>query len=359
MNAVCIDLKNRVVGYYDEKNDPATIAVKKLKSKVDINAIIEAKSLAFCDSIFPSDFDVLSLNFAIIIPDDYKYSQRLELYDFCKTQKDIAFFRMISTTRALALSIDTDCDKTVVCVDYNNDTLSCCGLDYGDEVYNIFETFFISCNKNETTSIAEKFKKSMKDTCDHNTTRLHYHTQLQHYTEAYFSSNNPFMQDVREYFKSLGVIKMRTVSDDDIIENVLLWLSGIRSHLGKAKNQHIKLLLDSVPYEINTANEVAIQKDTTFPTSHTEKLTTVKNEQKTADIPFIVNYLGLNYSELVGLYSAKIDSAKKTEEEIIEIETGCDADGIISINASMKNNQKTIHYHLTGPLQGFGKDGSK
>ena len=351
--AACINLKDRTVGYYNHRIDPVSMVIRKLKSNSDINAIIEAKSMVFCNSIFPSDYINSSCCLIVIVPDDYKYSQRLALYDFCKTQNDISFFRVISMTRALALSVENAHDKNIICIDYNNKILSCCGLEIGDGVYEVFETFFVQFEKAGPDNIANKIKQSMKDACIYNSTPRHNHSSWQHYAEAYFTPDNPFMQDIRDFLKSIGVRKMRTISNEDILNNTLLWWVRIST------KKESKLLLDQIPYEINTAHEISIKKDTTIPTSITKEFTTVKDKQEFADIPLVIEYLGLNRNELIGVYSIKINSSNKTENDIIQIETFCDADGIISVNALMKNDKKTYRYHLTGPMQGSGRDGNR
>lgn len=337
-----ISLKDRTVGYYNLRSGEKIPMIRNLKSKSDINAIIEARSIAFCESIYPSDLDSPRASLVIIVPDDYRYGQRLTLYNFCKTQFDISWHRIISETRALALSAEPRENRGAICFSYNNKSriLAYCCVEIGDDVYEIKSTSFIKKDDEDTKSVfIDKIRQSLGSVL-----------RLDLYSEAYFSPDALFMEDIRKHLEIIGIVKMRTIAGETLHSNMLRWVSGMLR-----KTSGAQLLLDAISYEIETAHEIAIKKDDTIPTSHLEKLTTVMDKQEMADISLVVNYPDQNHSELICVRSAKINSVKKAETDILEIETYCDAHGIISVNALMNNNGKTYHYHLTGPMQGFGK----
>lgn len=338
-----ISLKDRTVGYYNLKTGEKIPIIRNLKSKSDINAIIEARSIVLCESIYPSDLNSSQVSLVIVVPDDYRYGQRLTLYNFCKTQFDISWHRIISETRALALSAEPQEDRGAICFSYNNKSriLAYCCAEIDDDVYQIKSTSFIKKDDEDIKSVfIDKIRQSLRSVL-----------RLDLYSEAYFSPDVLFMEDIRKHLETIGIVKMRTIAGETLHSNMLRWVSGMLRKTSGAK----KLLLDAIPYEIETAHEIAIEKDDPMIISHLEKLTTVMDKQEIADISLVVNYPDQNHSELIGVYSAKINSVKKAETDIIEIETYCDAGGIISVNALMENNGKTYHYHLTGPKQGFGK----
>ena len=303
----------------------------KLKTKELTSRIIESKCLALCEGVYPSDFKktVSSLETIVVVSDSCRYSTKEFIKKFCKNQ-GIKVIRIITSTRADIYSIeDWHKESISLFVEYDDsDRLTITVAEIGDDVCEVQATSTKLLNLYEPSESRELLKTLLKEQ----------KINILNISNCYFSKDNPFSDDLRDYLHENNPrIRLRTLDEKSRSKGAAVLSQILHS---KAKG---RIMLDSTPYSIKTMYETAINKNTVFPVSKTESFTTARDFQDKMEVPLSVSYPNDEGWELIGVYEAKLKPVKRDEQDIIELTTSLSSDGEIAIDAKMQNDKEINH----------------
>lgn len=335
---LCINLNNGTAsfirgwsgiwnGHAFEDNGYETI---KLKSQNDFSMIIEA--ISFAQFKLGISRKKHTNNVVIIVPDYYRYSQKVDINNFCRNTTSISYLRILSASNAMIFSVDfyianAKNEETALFFNYLDEYLAITWCEIGDGVCEVVKTWELKI-KYDDKSFIDKIKQT-----------LTYKTEpvFNRINACYFSNNVPHLEELRNFLHEKSIMKLRTLNEESYNLGGITQLKVAGGHI---KN---KLFLVATSQSIKTV-ELSIEKDTTYPTCKSETLTTVTDRQSTIEVPLWVQIPFSNNYELIDVFETKIDSDKSAREEKIQISMTIDANGFIGIEAST-DQKKNIHLY--------------